>query len=486
MMRAALYPALDGSPEAAAALARARWLLAPFPGLTVVCSGTAPDVPDHIAQDAAAFAVEVSQEDVLSLAGSADVVLAWSRPALLAAPLWLRRRAVLDDPYGDPDNPASVMAGITSLAGGAPDDTPALREMLASARKEGRRALIVGSGPGGVDDAILFQSGEDTPPFVIAIGGCIFDERMGASLKADVVLAWDAAAQLGPSRAAERARDHMRRISNSCGAHVVHPAALSGPFRAAFAGGSLAMPDGFSDGGPLKVQPTRNVLTSAALPLAAALNGPVRVAGVTLQRPVDGPSGWWAHDREVEHVMATTALLAAHPAFGASAPEEYFDHHYACLSDCLTRMAAAGRPVLAAARPAPVRLGHKAAAPARPRRTTAAAGIVKGLVFAADQASLRPRLAAIGIFISCLLPSLLLVSMFMIEIAVALLAASGLAALGLGMLALRARFERAAARIERRLGVQQARQFENLSARLEALEARIGNTSAGDTRNNHP
>ncbi|MGY6663168.1 MAG: hypothetical protein ACXIVO_12685 [Glycocaulis sp.] len=334
-----------------------------------------------------------------------------------------------------------------------------------------------------MDDAIRFQSAADAPPFVIAIGGSIFDERLGTSLQVDVVLAWDAAAQLGPSRTAETARHHMRRLSKLCGARVVHPAALSAPFRSAFAGSSLAMPDGFNDGGPLSVQPTRNVFTSAALPLAAALGGPVRVAGVTLQRPVESMSSWWAHDREVEHIRATKALLAAHPAFGASAPDEYFEHHYACLSDCLTRMTAAGSPVLPAGRPAPVRLGHRADTPVRVRRAGVMAGIVKRAVFVADQADLRPWLAASVIFISCLLPSLLLVSTLMIELAVAFLAASGLAVLVLGMLTLRARVERAAARIERQLGVQQARQFENLSARLDALEARVGIVSEGDDLN---
>ncbi len=378
------------------------------------------------------------------------------------------------------------MTRVTALAGGAPDDAPALREMLAGARNAGRRALIVGSGPGGVDDAIRFQSAADVPPFVIAIGGCICDERLGTSLKVDAVLAWDAAAQLGPSRAAQTVRHHMRRLSKLCGARVVHPAALSAPFRSAFAGDSLAMPDGFNDGGPLSVQPTRNVFTSAALPLAAALGGPVRVAGVTLQRPVESMSSWWAHDRKMEHVRAATALLATHPAFGASAPEEYFEHHYACLSDCLTRMAAAGRPVLPVGRPAPVRLGHRADAPVRFRRAGVMAGIVKRAVFVADQANLRPWLAASVIFISCLLPSLLLVSTLMIELAVAFLAASGLAVLVLGMLTLRARVERAAARIERQLGVQQARQFENLSARLDALEAHAGIVPEGDDLNGRP
>lgn len=485
-VRAVLYPALDGSPEAAAVLARASWLLAPIPDLTIVCSGQASSVPDYIARDFAATPVEASNEDELALARSADLVLAWSRPALLAAPLWLQRRAILDDPHSDSENPASVTTRVTALAGGAPDDTPALREMLAGARSADRRALIVGSGPGGVDDAIRFQSAADVPPFVIAIGGCICDERLGTSLKVDVVLAWDAAAQLGPSRAAQTARHHMRRLSKLCGARVVHPAALSAPFRSAFADGSLAMPDGFNDGGPLSVQPTRNVFTSAALPLAAALGGPVRVAGVTLQRPVESMSSWWAHDREMEHVRAVTALLATHPAFGASAPEEYFEHHYTCLSDCLTRMAAAGSPVLPAGRPAPIRLGQKAEAPVRVRRAGVATHIVKRAVFLADQANLRPWLAASVIFIFCLLPSLLLVSTLMIEIAVALLAALGLAVLTLGMLTLRARVERAAARIERQLGVQQARQFENLSARLDALEAHAGIVPEGGDLDDRP
>ncbi|MBV5257556.1 hypothetical protein FLX56_03855 [Synechococcus moorigangaii CMS01] len=482
-MRAVLYPALDGSPEAAAALARARWLLAPIPDLTIVCSGDEPSPPSHIARDTVAIPVEVSGQDALVLAGGADLVLAWSRPALLAAPRSLQRRAILDDPHSDLENPASVMTHVTTLAGGVPDDTPALREMLASARGAGRRVLIVGSGPGGVDDAIRFQSAADAPLFVIAIGGAISDERLGASLKVDVVLAWDAAAQLGPSRAAETARHHMRRLSKLCGARIVHPAALSVPFRSAVAAPSLAMPVGFNDGGPLSVQPTRNVLTSAALPLAAALGGPVRVAGVTLQRPAERASRWWAHDREAEHVRAAAALLATHPAFGASAPDEYFDHHYACLSDCLTRMAAAGSPVLSAGRPAPVRMGAQAEAPVLNRPAGGLARIVKWSVLVADRANLRPWLAAGVIFISCLFPSLLLVSTLMIELAVVFLAASGLAVLAVGMLALRARIERASARIEHRLGVQQARQFENLSARLDALEAHVGIAPKGDKLN---
>jgi hypothetical protein len=483
-LRVALYPALDGSPEAAAALCRARWMLGALPGASLVHAGPPPSVPPRMATDGLPVPARADGRGALALAREADRVVCWSKPGFLEAPAWLRRRAVLDDPLCDPDNPASSMAAITGLAGGPPDDGAALTALLSAAREAGRRALIVGSGPGGVDDALAFARRQRVPPFVIAIGGCISDPRLGGDLPVDLILAWDAAGQLGPSVTAQRARGRMRRIQETCGAAVVAPAALCAPFRAAFAGESLAIPGGFDAGGPLAVGATRNVLTSAALPLAAALGGPVRTAGVTLSRPAAPVTGWWAHDREADHHRDIADMIAVHPAFGMNAAAGYFDRHHACLSRQLAQAAAAGIAVVPAGPPSPVRLGADAPEPSDPDRGRVRTAAVSALVAAADAACLRPGLAAMAVFILCVPPALMLMSVLMTEIALALLAAAGLAALAAGLLALRARSERSAARLERRLAVQQARQFENLTARLDALEERVERSSGSEDLNN--
>lgn len=483
------YPGFGDDPLAHMAQGRARWLTTRLlrQGGTLRFSGHrhALAEDDHLAdeiRDHPGFLH--SEESPLALAQASDHVLVWSQEALRGAPAWLQRKAILDDPYTDPGNPATVMERISALTPPAQNAADAeLNALVERARGERLTPHIFGSGPENPDQVARHFGSLPERPFSIIMATAIGSEALPADLAVDICIAWDAAAQLGPSQTAQRCRSRIHELQRRHGTRVIYPAKFDGFVRAFWPADlrdKLIPLDtgnppglGLAPGGSLAFVHSRNVLTSVALPLASAVHATRIIAiGVTIERADVLETGThWRHANEVAYQREIAPMLATHPAFGTTNSSGYIEEHFKVLEDQVSRLHDIGQSLCGIdGSPAPVRVAGPR--PTWHRSKSWVDALVGRAIASLDQIELRTGLASVIVFGFSAIVVAGGLQVTTSETLLTILVAINLVGFFLGFIYLRSRSSRSLLRVHGELSRQIARMFENLSTRVEALEHR--------------
>jgi hypothetical protein len=414
---------------------------------------------------------------------TAKRVIVWDGAAVVGTTFKKNQEVVLGDDYLDVEAPDRVLAAVTRWAGASnaydtkADTSTAILERL-------KRDDLIIIGPGANVVAEYAQAVQSFPNAIklslatsVMVGG-LFDTS-----PPDIVVALDAAGQLGPSSSAQAFRMALCHHMVTSKTILVTSKRNSAPFLAALpesvCGQVIVLDQLDSDTacfedvleavGP-RILDTGNILTALALPLASFLAKRIIFAGITLAPNIDSGAklaGYWHHADAVARERRHGAMLMAHPLFGLDMSHLYLARHVAALDEAQRTMAARGitffdhtgsdLPLL----PAKPAFGLK-------KSGNSAKVIRKAYAVFRDLLD-RPNLTA---FVASGIIYALLQLLFLggLEVLAHVLIASCFGLIFLALVGLTLHIRRQNARLLRLLNQQSRREFENLNLRLEALE----------------
>lgn len=410
-------------------------------------------------------------------ANAADIIFFWKKEAFWNARPALRRKGLVVDEYAEQAVGDKLDAFIASHV---TPDFEGHKEVFISAIKgrhpELKRSIIIGSGPNISEVADLSQQ-ELRQSLSIYLSTAVLNEPLCKACPPGVIIAVDGPSQFGPSETAARYRKRVAELVRRYQSLILVPAqhlpSIRAHWPADIQASIFAVPlvrtvkAGHKFSKDWAYEPTSNVLTSFGLPCAASFTDNIALAGISVRNGSDGPrpeGHHWAHLEEAQYQRHVAPMLAAHPASGQD-NSGYLDRHHARLNRELSAYHAAGfrfdQLGIGPVNIAPMEV--KAEAPPNPS--------LKVRVFETiAKAEHYPERITLAVFI--IFGLLGLAAQYVIgKEMMGFLIAGGLAAfLVAGLLFLRLRQSRLSARLESKLSQQQAQQFANLSARLEALE----------------
>jgi len=471
------YPAASNDAEAGDIYWRAAWHFR-----ALLEKGARVFVPAHVSQIPArpnylcatekpgsdTPAPTLTDRSALELARASDHVIVWSRPAYLNAPKWLRRKAVAADElcdFGAPEFCNALVNTLLRTPADAHNDQARYAALAERLKQSGQPALILGSGP---SVELALNDSATSTSIRIYVGTAIQRRDLVARHPPDIIIAADAASQLGPSATAAAYREAVFAAQRRSDAYVLitehNAAACRAWWPEDLLTRTIAIPETRrrAPGTPLtedfSYQPTSNVLTSLALPAAASVSDDVYLAGF------DGASAAtaeWSHTAETDYQCAISAMVMAHPRFHIADYPAYYRSHRARLAAERTAFETQGltlRPIHGApelAQDAPEEHGRLE------RSLTIRQWLYQHMDAAMDYpASLTTATALAAASGGAMISGW----------ALAVLAGGGAAALAALFLHLRQRMNRMAAQTERNLAATQVRALRSIDARLQRLE----------------
>lgn len=484
LLNVIFYPALETADDARICARFIEWVLVP---LALRATVKIPAASDLTCEWPGGCEV-ISSDMAIKAARSADTVLVWSSSAFWAAPAWLRRKAVICDPYASFAASDTLNSWVSRTAllkrkiAGPPE---AFADMCEQARHENREVLLIGTGPT-QDELLATDKQAQGNPLCIYMSGSVNNPALTAKFPPDIIVAADGASQFSALAPARDFKERVVAIMRSSRAILIVPAGVGGAVAAHWPDDLIAqiltLPFDMSvqtSRSSLNkrwaVVPTGNVMTTMALPIAKALSDQVRFAGVTLHEEERGAGlrqAHWQHANAIEYYRSSADILAMEPA--SVLPQAgYRRRHFAGLNMQIRKLEAIGtsfrdmrgEPLP----PAPAAKSIQGAYQsddfesliARPRDF-----VIKKF----EKAQHFPGLLAVFLVGSVLLLTVMLMTLTTLEITLGALSALCLCALVAGLYLMRLRMNRMLLAMEGRLSRQQAAQFENISQRLKALE----------------
>lgn|GEM_PF-4294106 len=346
------YPEFTEDDDVAHYLAQAEWHF----------SGSVQDLSVTMAVEQAEIpgseVVSFSADPARDLAQTHDLILFWQADAYWKAAPYLRRKGIIVDDFSEAAVCDKLAQEVSELR--RPDFATHKAGFSAYVRKNEtglRPVLLIGSGPelGTIPDSALEQI---SPATNIYMGTALLDQRATHIRPPDIVIAADGPSQFGWSETAERFRAHLFFHMREHGTHLVAPSNF-GPIIEAhwpidcaekvwLVPPSDLLPGDHNLSEGWNFQPSSNVLTSLAIPCAAALSDTIMFLGVSSEKPenMNGGGGpdpiTFYHVSETDYQRHIADLLAHHPASIVDRTS-YIDEHYRRLHDQILALSKKGK-----------------------------------------------------------------------------------------------------------------------------------------------
>ncbi len=477
------FPCIETQADAALCQRYARWALAPLEGgakIQVILdqdieqSGLWPD-----------YCVVLDTENALVELKSADKVLVWKSDAFWGAPSWLRRKAIICDPYTSFAATDTLNAWVSSVLGEGDDDLmapPAFLKLRDACLDTARDILLIGTAPS--QSELLATSKELLGnPLCIYMGTAIMNEQLTNIFPPDIIVAADGASQFSSLEPGLAFKARVEAIMESSGCLLVVPASVAGIIKTHWAAPLLSriltlptLQPGSQ--GALHVNqlhdrwavyPTGNILTTLALPLASSLSRRVRFAGITFQDGKESANSvHWRQADSGKYARQVADVLTYEP--GAVLPKaNYRTEHFAVLQRMLDNLTRANI-VLCDFQGGEITLRQQARIDEK-RRSNVLKGLFYWGIKLVDKVQHFPMLLGV-FFISVVLSgSMIALAILNINTVLIGLNLACICAIAGTVFFLRLRMNRMFHEIEGRLSRQQAAQFDNLSKRLKAIES---------------
>jgi len=424
----------------------------------------------------------LSEAELKLAVKTAQSILIWKMDAFWDAPAYIRRKAVICDPYTSFSATDTLNAWVSEKCNDTQPKTnnlpPPILTLKKSADLNKRDVLIIGSAPNQKAlNKLNKKSAGD--PICLYMGSTVQDTDLTRRFPPDLIVAADGPSQFSDFAIAKSFRANVEAHLRTSQAYLIIPSTMTAISHNVFSkdildkiitipavpSPNIARLDFEKNQTIWHTHQTGNILTTMALPIASKISMFIRLCGVTLPHEIgDGGSVHWNHIHDAKYAKRAAEILSREP--GSILPvENYREKHMSNLGTMLNQLLYGRWAVkdhadnLITTTLNTVKQPHTAA----PIWLRASTNILSKLQHA-------PLKFFLVLYILIMVTSGLLAMQINIEITILIITCLCLTLIILGGLLLRLRMNRAIAAAERRLSRQQALQFKNLSDRLSVFE----------------
>ncbi|MDB4843917.1 hypothetical protein OAP52_05350 [Hellea sp.] len=420
-------------------------------------------------------------------AKNSEVVIFWNSAAYWGSPAWLRRKAVICDPYASIAATDKFNAWVSSVLEFKLNQTnkppKEFLRLRATTLAENRDVLIIGPGLG---NSSLKETNklELKNPLCLYVGSAILDTKLTQRFPPDIICASDGASQFSNLAPALDFKARVEFLLYKTKALLIVPAQVTGViqshWRDDIKARVLTIPvrteSSFAPNVPVndswKTQPTGNVLTTLALPIAQSLSNNLRFSGISLAENQETSGVHWKHANDVNYHRSLTDLLRFEP--GSILPVgDYKTKHFLQLSIQLKLICENGGKLLDFSAQPLEMFGDKESALGNSVQKNSIDLLLDICIKKFEIAQNYPSILGVLLITIVLVLSLMMLTFTTPVMTLLMLSILNLCLLVSGLFVLRLRMNRMIAGIEGRLSRQQAIQYENLSERLKPLEETV-------------